>query len=195
MSEKIAFVDSLRNAYDQSPKEQKEELKRELKRFLEDFLKEDFDAKVDRWLEPPSMGVIDVTNANFTQMLNESIMCYVFGFYYSTISICEITTERLCMDVLLRHKLSMDERTLSPNDFNLLFVIPHKKMIDLLHGWSIISETVKNKLYRMNDIRNTYVHPDVITTPEQLKKAALEILTLLKYVLSQSFSSTSLRSS
>jgi hypothetical protein len=93
MSEKIAFVDSLRNLYDNSPKERKEEVKGKLKKTLEDFCRNDLDARVDRWLEPPSMGVIDVTNTNFKEVLNESIMCYVHGFYYSTISVCGITAE------------------------------------------------------------------------------------------------------
>ncbi len=192
MSEKIAFVDALRNLYDNSPKERKEEVKGILKKTLEDFCRNDLDARVDRWLEPPSMGVIDVTNTSFKEMLNESIMCYVHGFHYSTISVCGITAERLCMDILLRHKLTIDERTLLSNDLKSLLTIPHKHMIELLYGWNIINEDVRKKLLRINDIRNTYVHPDIIPNLEtisgegKLKKDSLEILTTLKYILSQS---------
>jgi hypothetical protein len=183
----ISFVDSLRNAYDKSSEEQKKGLKTEMKKALEDFCMADIDAKVDRCLEPPSIGVIDVTNTNFTQILGESLMCYVYGFYYSTISVCGITAERLCMDILLRRKLTIDERILLSEDLNSLFAIPYSHMIELLYGWHIINENIKNKLHRIKDIRNKYVHPDVISNLGQLKKDSLEILTLLKDVLSQSF--------
>jgi hypothetical protein len=182
----VAFVDTLRNAYDHSPEEKKEELKNEMRKYLEDFCSKDLDAKINRWLEPPSMGVIDVTNTNFTQMLSESLMCYTLGLYYSTISVCGITAERLCMDLLLRHTLTIDGRTLSPTDLNFLFAIPYAHMIELLHGWNIINDDVRGKLHRIKDIRNMYVHPDIIPQG-QLKKDSLEILTTLKYVLSQSF--------
>jgi hypothetical protein len=194
MSEKIAFVDTLRNSYDNSPNEKKEEMKGILKKNLEDFCRNDLNARVDRWLEPPSMGVIDVTNTRFKEMLYESIMCYVHGFYYSTIAICGITAERLCMDILLRHKLTIDERTLLSNDLKSLFTIPQGHMIELLYNWNVISEDVKNKLHRISGIRNTYVHPDIIpdletiTGRKEIKKNSLEILTLLKYILTQSFS-------
>jgi hypothetical protein len=149
MSDKIAFVDNLRNLYDISPTEQKGEVKAELKEALEAFLKDDIDARVDRWLEPPSMGVIDVTNTNFKEMLNESIMCYVHGFYYSTISVCGITAERLCMDILLRGKLTIDGRTLLSTELESLLAIPYTHMIELLYGWGIINEDTKNKLHKI----------------------------------------------
>jgi hypothetical protein len=136
MSDRIAFVDSLRDLYDYSPKEKKEEVKGLLKKTLEDFCRNDLDARVYRWLEPPSIGVIDITNTKFKEMLNESIMCYVHGFYYSTISVCGITAERLCMDILLRQELTINGRTMLSSELESLLAIPHSHMIDLLYSWN-----------------------------------------------------------
>jgi len=187
MSGKVAFVDTLRNAYDHLPADKKEEFKENMKKTLEKFCSQDLEAKVDRWLEPPSIGVIDVTNANFTTMLQESITCYVLEFYYSTISICGITAERLCMDILLRCKLAINGKTLSSDELESFLAIPYSLMIELLYSWGIIDRDVRDRLHKIKDIRNRYVHPDVLPEPNQLKKDSLEILTLLKYVLSQSF--------
>jgi hypothetical protein len=165
-----------------------------LKKTLEDFCRNDLDARVDRWLEPPSIGVIDITNTKFKEMLNESIMCYVHGFYYSTISVCGITAERLCMDILLRQELTINGRTMLSSELESLLAIPHSHMIDLLYGWKIVNDDTRKKLHRIKDIRNAYVHPDIIPDVEtisgggKLKKDSLEILTILKYILSQSFS-------
>lgn len=187
MSGRYAFVDTLRNLYESSSDERKKEVKENIKTQLEVSFKSDLDEKVDRFLEPPSIGVIEVTNTNFPQMLQESIMCYVNGFYFSAISACGITAERLCMDIIKRHQLKINERILSPEELNSLIAIPHSYMVDLLYGWKMISKDVRNKLFKMNVIRNMYVHPDII--PEgQVKRDSLKILALLKNVLSQCFS-------
>lgn len=88
MSTKDVFVDTLRNAYDQSSPERKLEIKNALKKILEDSFKTDLNAMADRWLESPSMGIIDVTNTKFIPILMEAYMCYIRGFYYSTIAVC-----------------------------------------------------------------------------------------------------------
>jgi hypothetical protein len=171
----------------------REKIKKHMKTTLEKSFKDDLDAMVDRWLEPPSLGVIDVTNTNFVPMFIESSVCYLYGLFYSTISLCGVTAERLCMDILARHSFMLDGKILTSNDLNFLFAIPHSHMINLLHGWGIIDERTKKSLYLINDIRNKYVHPDVIPNLElpsgksELKKDALDILINLKSVLSQSF--------
>ena len=97
------------------------------------------------------------------------------------------------MDILLRRRIVLDERTLSSTDLKPLFAIPHVRLVDLLSCWNIINDESRKKLLRINDIRNKYVHPDVIpdlesgTGKKELKKDALEILSLLKNVLSKSF--------
>lgn len=193
MSATTTFIDTLRNAYYHAPPELKPKIKERMKQALATSFNDDIDAKVDRWLEPPSMGRIDVTNTKFTPMLMESLMNFVYGFYYSTISSCGITAERLCMDILLRRRIVLDERTLSSTDLKPLFAIPHVRLVDLLSCWNIINDESRKKLLRINDIRNKYVHPDVIpdlesgTGKKELKKDALEILSLLKNVLSKSF--------
>jgi len=192
MSE-MAFVDSLKTLYEQSPPEMKKVTKEMMKESLEKSFRDNLDVMVDRWLEPPSLGVINVTNTNFLPMLMESSMCYVYGFFYSTISLCGITAERLCMDILLRHNFTLDGKILTLNDLNFLFAIPHSHMINLLHGWGIIDKKTEKSLHKINDIRNKYVHPDVIPNLKvtsgktELKKDALDVLTNIKYVLSQSF--------
>jgi hypothetical protein len=193
MSEKIAFIDTLRIVYENSPQEKKEEMKKQMKTALEKSFRSDLDAKVDRWLEPPSVGIIDVTNTNFISIFMESSLCYVFGLFYSTISVCGITAERLCMDILSRHTITLDGRILTLNELTSLFSIPHRNMIELLNVWKLINDDTRKKLHVINDIRNKYIHPDVIPDLELasgkgvLKKDALEILTTLKAVLSQSF--------
>ena len=192
MSE-MAFVDGLKSLYEHVSPEKKGETKKMMKASLDKSFRDNLDAMVERWLEPPSMGVIDVTNTNFVPMFIESSMCYVYGLFYSTISLCGITAERLSMDILARHSFMLDGKTLTLSDLNFLFAIPHSHMINLLHGWGIINEKTKNSLYVINTIRNKYVHPDVIPNLElpdgktELKKDALVILTNLKSVLSQSF--------
>jgi hypothetical protein len=193
MSIKVTFIDTLRNAYEQAPLELKPKIRDSMKSALTTSFADDIDAMVDRWLEPPSMGVIDVTNTKFTPMLMESLMNYVYGFYYSTISSCGITGERLCMDILLRRRFALDGKVLSPNDLEPLFSIPHVYLVNLLFGWHVIDDDARKKLLKINDIRNKYVHPDVIPDlesgigKEELKKDALEILSILKEVLSWSF--------
>ena len=192
-SRRIFEVDSLKNAYETAPPEKKPIIREALKNALENFIVADLDSKVDRWLEPSSMGIIDVTNTNFTPMFWESLMCYVHGFFYSIISSCGITAERLCMDLLLSHKLASDERTLSHESLDPLLAIPHAHMIELLYDWGIINDDNRKKLHRINEIRNKYVHPDVIPNLgsaegiSELQKDSLEILMILKNILSKSF--------
>ena len=195
MPEKYEFIDTLKNAYDQSSPEKKIQIKQALRKILEDSFKSDLNAMVDRWLESRSMGIIDVTDTKFNLIWMESFMCYIRGFYYSTIALCGITAERLCMDILYRHQLQLDGKTLLPCELDSFFQIPYTHMVKILHDWNIINEDTKTNLNKVGDVRNEYVHPDVIpdlessSGQEKLRNDALKILNLLKDVLSQSFPS------
>ena len=194
MSERYAFIDGTRRMYEEvKTEEQKQRIKEDIKKSLIANLTNDLDNVIDRILESPSMGIIDVTNTKFGLMLLESIVGYALGFFFSTIAMCGITAERLCMDILLRCKLELDGKPLQTDELEPLLNIPHSQLIELLFQWKIIEEEIKNKLHQIKDTRNKYIHPDIIPSGmtalerEELKSNALKILTHLKEVLSKTF--------
>jgi len=157
----------------------------------------DLDKIFDNWVSIPKLGVLKITEPRFTPIFFEAEACYAFGSFLSTIALCAIASERLCMDLILKSKIELDGKTLTEKEIDDL---NQSEMIKLLESWNIINEETEKSLWKINTTRIKYIHPKNVpkVNPEEfdfidvkdmkaMKEDAKKTLIQFKTVLMEVF--------
>jgi hypothetical protein len=79
--------------------------------------------------------------------------------YYSTVSLCSVTTERLCYDILESSKIDLDDTELDNDQKKAFFKIAYTALIELLKECGLITDQIAKDMKKINDLRQKYVHP------------------------------------
>jgi hypothetical protein len=104
------------------------------------------------------INIIEV-DYKFVRLLDEAYKSFLLGLYYSTISLCSIATERLCYDILEKSSMKFNERIINYKNKKKFFKIPYSALLELLHGIGLVTGQTESDMFKMNRIRQRYVHP------------------------------------
>jgi hypothetical protein len=101
--------------------------------------REDYAKKVinDLYSQPPlekNAGLVKGINIikadyKFIKLLDEAYKSFLLGLYHSTVSLCSITTERLCYDILEKSKVELDGTELNDKQKKAFFKIPYSTLV------------------------------------------------------------------
>ena len=89
-------------------------------------------------------------------LLDEAYKSFLLGLYFSTVSLCSITTERLCYDILEKSRIKINNKKLSDGQKKALFKIPYSTLVELIESTTLINRQVASDLMKMNNIREIY---------------------------------------
>ena len=121
----------------------------------------------------------------FIDLLIEVLKSYQLGLYYSTIALCGMAIERLCYDFIDFSKILVNNTELDQVAKHELYNIPLRSLIEFLNKVGIIDDGSKNLLFKINDRRNSHVHPKMIRNAQD---DALEVINLLCKAIENIFS-------
>lgn len=179
------FFNSLSNLY-KALKETHQE--KEILSLVENFLKQSFSLdlqeKVKRFLEIPSIGFIPA-NMEYFRLYYELMQLYINGMYYSTIVLSGVLCERICYDILLKKKMSVENRPLSEEQIACLFEMNLAYLFKLLYEWGLIKEETQKEMWAINQKRNEYVHPK--KSQPNAQKDALQMIERITKILVNEF--------
>jgi len=185
MPEEVFFFNSLQNLY-KALKETKHA--KDIENMVEDFLTRSFNIdlkeKVKRFLEIPSIGFIPA-NIEYFKLYYELMQLYVNGMYYSTIVLSGVLCERICYDILLKKKMSVESRELSEDQIACLFEMNLAYLFKLLLQWELIEEETQTEMWEINRKRNEYVHPK--KSQPNAQKDALQMIERVTKILVNEF--------
>jgi hypothetical protein len=95
----------------------------------------------------------------FINLVDEGYKCFLIGMYHSTVSLCSMTTERLCYDILESATIKFHDKELDYEQKKFLFNIPFIKIVQFLKNIGLINPRIETNMYEINNLRNKYVHP------------------------------------
>ena len=157
--EKLYFFNSLPSLYQALKGSDKAQ---EIEKAVEDMLTRSFGFdlkdKVKRFLDIPRMGFIEAKTEYF-RLYSELMQLYVNGLYYSTIVLSGVLCERICYDILLQKKMSVEDKSLTEEQIACLFEMFLAPLFILLHKWDLIKKETHDEMFAINQKRNEYVHP------------------------------------
>jgi hypothetical protein len=180
MTERTLFVNGLPALYEALKKAGKPEEGRQIiRRFLETSFKDDFEEKVDRFLEIP--GGIFPADMPYFSIYSELIQLYTNGLYYSAVVLAGVLCERICYDILSNLDLQVNQAKLTQEQIAWLFKLNLTDVINLLHEWKLIKDETKRKMHEIKDTRNRYVHPE--KTQPNAKQDSLEMIERISIIL------------
>lgn len=180
MTERTVFVNGLPALYEALKKAGKpEEGRQYIKRLLETSFKDDFEEKVDRFLEIPS-GIFPADMPYFG-IYSELIQLYTNGLYYSVVVLAGVLCERICYDLLSNLDLRVNQAKLTQEQIAWLFKLNLTDVINLLHEWKLIKDETKEKMHEIKDTRNRYVHPE--KSQPNAERDSLEMMKRIGVVL------------
>ena len=183
--ETLYFFNSLSNLYKALKKtKHAEDIERMAENFLKDSFSLDLKDKVKRFLEIPSVGFIPA-NVEYFKLYYELMQLYTNKLFYSTVVLSGVLCERICFDILLRKKISVDGSSLSNEQIASIFDMNLSRLFKLLLGWGLIKKETHDEMNRINDKRNEYVHPTKSITNAQ--KDALEMIQRITKILVNEF--------
>jgi hypothetical protein len=180
--EKLYFFNSLPNLYQALKGTDKAQ---EIEKAVEDMLTRSFGIdlkeKVKRFLEIPRIGPIEAKTEYF-RLYSELMQLYVNGLYYPTIVVAGVLCERICYDILLEKKISVEDKPLTEEQIACLFEMFLTPLFILLHKWGLIKKETHDEMFAINQKRNEYVHPKKIHPNTQ--SDALDMLKRISKILS-----------
>jgi len=88
-----------------------------------------------------------------------------------------IPAERICYDILTKHKLRINGVPLSEKQISCLYKMNLVYLFKLLYEWGLIKKETRDEMYKINERRNSYVHPK--RTDLNAKKDSLRMNSLV----------------
>lgn len=174
----LSYLHSLKAYYEMIPTEEKPEFRDRIQRGLLASFQLDLSEKTSRMLEIPGIGPLPL-NEYSMRLVPEIVQTYVNGLFYSTIVLCGIAAERLCFDILNANN-NYDQIC------GVVKYIYFNNIVNILKENSLVKENTVKNLYKLNDLRNKYVHLKTVVNygelnPVEDSKKAIELLfTLMK---------------
>jgi hypothetical protein len=157
--EKLYFFNSLPRLYQALKGTDKaQEIEKAVENMLTRSFGIDLKDKVKRFLEIPRIGPIEAKTEYF-RLYSELMQLYVNGLYYSTIVLSGVLCERICYDILLKKKMSLEDKPLSEEQVACLFEMFLAPLFKLLLKWGLIEKETHDEMFVINEKRNEYVHP------------------------------------
>ena len=153
---------------------------------IEKEMKEYLTLKVPKFIQRQSEIPTYITDevGIYANLMEEAKECYMFGLYYSTISMVGITAERFAIELSDKFKFTINENPISEK-----YLFPkgtnQYQRLRLLFKAKIISEKAYKNLDKIRDIRNDYIHPKKLAN---VQKDSLKVLELFIEVINSRFS-------
>lgn len=169
MSEKIVFVNgipALYAAYSKTGRE--EEAKLLLKGFLNSTFSADIDKKVERFRQVPN-GIF-LADTPYFKIFWEFNQIYIAGLYYSTVVTAGVLCERVCLDILEKHKTKSEKKRPCLGD-----------LIKLITEKNLAKPESIAEMKKIRKKRNDYVHPKMTATDNE--KDAFEMVKRITIIL------------
>jgi hypothetical protein len=179
------YLNSLPGAYQTLSDEQRKKLEANIKGWLQ----RDLDEKVHRAISTPNFGPLPIVH-QFVLFFPELFQLYIHGLFYSTIALCGVAAERLCVDLVAITPIEVNGKHLSDAQKESISNMRLVDLIDTLFEWKIISSDSKERLQEVRQIRNKYVHPNPPPF-EGAKSDAEKVLKLMCEVVSVEFGPSS----
>jgi len=179
------YLNSLPALYEMLSDEKKKQLEADIK----DSLLRDLDEKVRRTFSTPNFGPLPIIH-QFVRFIPELFQLYIHGLFYSTIALCGVVAERLCIDLVAITSIEVGGKRLTDAQKESICNMRLVDLIDTLFIWEIISSNSKDWLQEVRQIRNKYVHPNPPPF-EAAKPDAEKVLKLLCEVVRIEFGPSS----
>ena len=122
---------------------------------------------------------------DYLTLLKESKLAYELGLYSSAISMVGITAERFAIELSGRLRFRVNKTPIRRNELFPNTRFNQYKRLMILRKAGLISDKMFNKLDKIRDIRNKYVHPKNKGNPE---KDSIKALNLMIECLQSDFS-------
>jgi hypothetical protein len=182
--ERMVFFNSLPALYEQLKKlGREEEVKKNIENFLVESFKVDLPEKIERFLKT-GIGFIPA-DMEYFKLYSELIQLYINGLFYSTIVLSGVLCERICYDILTKHKITINGKALTEKQISRLYKMNLVYLFELLYDWRLIKVETLKEMYKINEKRNSYVHPKRIDL--NAKKDSLEMIKRITNVLKNEF--------
>ena len=153
---------------------------------IRDLLKRNFKKELPKIMnrigKVPSFITTEV--GFYSNLLNEAKYCYETGLYYATISMVGITAERFAIELSEQMKFEINKKNISESNLFGGRLKQYRRLILLRKAGIIKSETYE-KLDRIREIRNKYIHPKEVGDG---KRDSLKVLKLFISVITSRFS-------
>lgn len=112
----------------------------------------------------------------FTGILDLAYKSFLLDMYYSTVSLASLAAERICYDLIEYSEIQFGGQILESKQKKALYRIPYSDILNLLYGINIINERIKKNLFKINMIRNKYIHPTFDGEPMDDARNTLNLL-------------------
>jgi hypothetical protein len=112
----------------------------------------------------------------FTVILDSAYKSFLLGMYYATVTLTSLAAERMCYDFIENAKIEYREIELEQRQKDSLYRIPYSELLNFLLDLNEFDEQIKKNLFKINTIRNKYVHPNTVGNPFDDAKNTLNLL-------------------
>jgi len=120
----------------------------------------------------------------YLNLLIEAKQVYKIGYHYSTIAMVGVAAERFSIDLASKLRFKVNDISISQKElFNR--DIDQYKRLRLLKKGRLLEKVAFEKLDKIRDIRNKYIHPKATINPEN---DSVTVLNLMIEILSERFS-------
>jgi len=152
----------------------------------EQKLKKHFDELIPKILKRSSKVHAFMTDeiGFYSRLLSEAKWVYELGSHYSTVSMIGIAAERFSIELEEKIKLEINGNPISKEDVFGKRLGQYKRLRMLLKA-KLISQQAFEKLDRIREIRDRYIHPRLEINPEN---DSIEVLNLMIDVIQSRFS-------
>jgi len=155
--------------------------RKQIKEQEKNKFKKDFPKMIKRMEKIPSWLTTKV--GFYSKLLEEAKRCYIHGFYYATTAMIGIATERLTNELFEELVFEINRNKISKKN---LFgnSLTQQKRLKLLKNARAIKPEVYEKLNKIREIRNKYIHPK---DEKDGKRDSLKVLKIFIEFLNKDF--------
>jgi len=112
----------------------------------------------------------------FTEILDSAYKSFLLGMYYSTVTLTVPAAERMCYDLIAMSQIKYNERLLDNKQKESLYRIPYSEILKFLFSLDEFDKEIKDNLFKINETRHKYVHPQFSEDPFIDAKNTLNLL-------------------
>lgn len=153
---------------------------------LRQELEQDLDNRISRYKELPAIMVqMKSDKDEYVKLLHEARKLYIEGRFYSCITMCGVTSERIAKDILKRIILIKKLNGTNPsNFFKQLDRIPMDVVRELIIAAGAVDSSLRNDFTKLADLRDKYVHARSIESQNDARKAVKHLHAIVEGTVS-----------
>ena len=153
---------------------------------LRQELEQDLDNRILRYKELPAIMVqMKSDKDEYVKLLHEARKLYIEGRFYSCITMCGVTSERIAKDILKRIILIKKLDGTNPSIFfKQLDRVPMDVVRELIISAGAVDSSLRDDFTKLAGLRDKYVHARSIESQNDARKAVKHLHNIVEGTVS-----------